>query len=193
MDKSNGYEEIAPWFIHTRGMEINGIGVSVVRDWACTLGKGSSVLDLGCGTGIPITNVLLDQGMLVHGIDASPTLVKVFQQNFPNTIVTCEAVEDSSFFDKKFDGIIAVGLLFLLSEETQVMLLKKAANSLAQNGKLLFTSPVIETRWNDVMTGQQSISLGSEKYEEILSESGVVLLSGFEDEGNNYYFNAVKV
>jgi 2-polyprenyl-3-methyl-5-hydroxy-6-metoxy-1,4-benzoquinol methylase len=119
MDKSNGYEGIAPSFIKARGQTINGIGTSSVRTWAQTLPQGSTVLDLGCGTGIPISRVLTDEGLTVYGIDASATLVKAFRQNLPQSPVAYESVEDSLFFNRKFDGIIAWGLMFLLPNGAQ--------------------------------------------------------------------------
>ncbi|MGV8135743.1 MAG: class I SAM-dependent methyltransferase [Mangrovibacterium sp.] len=74
--------------------------------------QGSLVLDLGCGTGIPISKVLIDAGMIVYGIDASPTLINEFRRNFPNNPVACEPAENSSFFTCKFDAIISWGIDF---------------------------------------------------------------------------------
>jgi len=192
-DKSSGYEEIAAMFIHQRGQNLMGIGASSVRHWTQTLPPHSTVLDLGCGTGIPLAKVLVDEGMVVYGVDASPTLVKAFQQNFPSTVVACESVEDSSFFNRKFDGIIAWGLLFLLSKEAQARVIQKVANALHTGGKLLFTAPNQATEWEDILTGRLSVSLGAEKYDELLSDAGLSLMEGFEDEGENHYFNAVKI
>jgi ubiquinone/menaquinone biosynthesis C-methylase UbiE len=72
MDESNGYDRIADTYIESRGRAIDGIGVSTVRAWAGTFGKGSVVLDLGCGTGIPVTRILIEAGLNVYAIDASP-------------------------------------------------------------------------------------------------------------------------
>src|SRR5687767_13416223 len=118
-DQSNGYEQVAKRFIERRGMDVDGVGASVVRRWSKGLSPGASVLDLGCGTGIPISKVLMDADMNIHGIDASPTMVETFRKNFPTTPVACEAVEDSLFFNRTFDVIIAWGLIFLLPERTQ--------------------------------------------------------------------------
>jgi SAM-dependent methyltransferase len=192
MDKSNGYEGIAPLFIKTRGQALNGIGTSSVLNWARTLPVNATVLDLGCGTGIPISKILMDEGMRVYGIDASPTMVKAFQENFPATCVACESIEDSFFFNRTFDAIIAWGVFFLLSPTAQARLISKAAAALPKGGRLLFTSPHLPVEWIDVMTGQPSISLGADKYKELLAIWGFSVLEEFIDEGENYYFSAVK-
>lgn len=193
MDQSNGYERIAVSFIKRRGQDVDGVGASMVRGWSKDLSTGSTVLDLGCGTGIPISKVLIDEGMNVHGVDGSQTMVRSFKQNFPNSPVACEAVEDSLFFNRKFDAIIAWGLLFLLQEETQAAIIKKAGIALGTGGRLLFTSPAQRLEWDDVMTGQRSVSLGRDKYVILLAESRLSLISEFEDEGENHYFSAVKL
>ena len=192
MDTSNGYENIAARFIKMRGQSIHGIGVSSVRNWTQTLLPGSSVLDLGCGTGIPISKVLIEEGMTVYGIDASATLIHEFQQNFPEVAVACEPVENSLFFNRKFDAIIAWGLIFLLSGDAQIKVIQKAASALQPGGKLLFTAPCQQTEWEDILTKQPSRSLGAEKYKKVLSASGLTLIEEFEDEGENHYFNSTK-
>jgi cyclopropane fatty-acyl-phospholipid synthase-like methyltransferase len=193
MDKSNGYEDIAQLYINGRGQAQRGIGSSTVSSWAKTIPTGSVVLDLGCGTGLPISKIFIDEGMTVYGVDASPTMTKTFHQNFPDMPIACEAVEDSLFFDRTFDAIIAWGLIFLLPEESQIMLIKKAAIALRSGGKFLFTSPPQAIAWNDAMTEQASRSLGAEKYKELILTSGLSLINESEDEGENHYYNAVKI
>jgi len=193
MDQSNGYEAVAAKFMASRGQDVQGTGTSSVRRWARSLPQGAAVLDLGCGTGIPVSQVLTEEGMRVYGIDASATLIRAFRQNFPTAPHACEAVEDSLFFHRTFDAIIAWGLLFLLSEEAQTQVIHKAAEALRSGGRLLFTAPYQQTAWKDIMTGQASRSLGAERYQELLLKSGLSLAEEFEDEGKNYYYSAVKV
>jgi len=193
MDKSNGYEDIATRFIEVRGQNVNGTGTSSVHNWCRSLPRGASVLDLGCGTGIPISKVLNEEGMSVYGVDASPTLINEFRQNFPDNPVACEPAEDSLFFNCTFDAIISWGLIFLLSKEAQAKVIKKAAGALRTGGKFLFTAPSQETEWEDAMTGQASRSLGAENYKKLLSASGLTLIEEFEDEGENHYFNTIKI
>ncbi|WP_221233918.1 class I SAM-dependent methyltransferase [Neolewinella aquimaris] len=192
MDKSNGYEKIASRFIELRGKATDGIGAATVRKWARTLPPGASILDLGCGTGLPITKVLVEEGMRVYAIDASPTLLRAFRQNFPSVPARRESVAESSFFDLQYGAVIAIGLMFLLPPTEQGAMIQKAADHLRTGGKLLFTAPRVKTEWKDVLTGEQSVSLGAERYKTVLSEAGLSLLAEFEDEGGNYYFDAVK-
>lgn len=68
-DPSNGYEAAADAFMAGRGT--SSVGVGTVRSWAQSLPRGSAVLDLGCGDGMPISQALLDAGLAVWGVDAS--------------------------------------------------------------------------------------------------------------------------
>ena len=192
-DLSNGYERVANEYIQIRGRNIRGIGSESIRRWAKEFQPHSSILDLGCGTGIPVTKILIEYGIHAFAIDASPTLVQTFRENFPHTPINCEAIEDSKFFDREFDGIIAIGLIFLLPKEVQERLIEKSANALKMGGKLMFTSPQIKTSWEDLLTGEVSTSLGALNYKEILKKNGFNLIQEFKDEGDNYYFNSIKI
>lgn len=193
MDKSNGYESVAATFMRHRGKSVSGIGTSAIRQWVRALPTGAVVLDLGCGTGLPITHVLVEEKLTVYGIDASPTLVAAFRQNFPGAPVACEAAEESTFFNRQFDAVIAVGLLFLVPEHVQETIIQKVSRALNPGGKFLFTSPFVKTEWIDILTGQGSTSPGADTYQAWLSASGLTLQGEFEDEGDNHYYDAIKV
>jgi SAM-dependent methyltransferase len=194
MDRSNGYENIAAQFLARRGnaRSTAGIGVTTVRKWARTLPPGAAVIDLGCGSGIPLTQVLVTEGLNVCAVDASPSLVFAFRQNFPNIPVACEGIEDSAFFARTFDAVLAWGLLFLLSPEQQQLVLQRITRILNPGGRLLFTSPAKPVSWNDVMTGLESRSLGAEEYKRQLQSLGLSLRNEHEDEGQNHYYDAIK-
>jgi hypothetical protein len=52
-DPANGYEIAAPEYRRRR--EQSSIGVATVRAWARSLPRDGAILDLGCGTGVPIS------------------------------------------------------------------------------------------------------------------------------------------
>ncbi|WP_215240087.1 class I SAM-dependent methyltransferase [Dyadobacter helix] len=192
MDQSNGYEYHAETFIRCRSKGTNGVGAASVRRWGKVLPPKATVLDLGCGTGDPVSRALQDEGLALYGIDASPSMIQLFRQNFPNAPAACEAAEDSSFFNRQFDAIIAWGLLFLLPEKKQEIVIRKMANALYTEGKLLFTAPSQKMKWEDAITALESISLGAQRYKELLEASGLLLIGEFEDEGGNHYYHSVR-
>lgn len=195
MDRSNGYEGVAAEFLAGRGSRRGhsaGIGVKEVRKWARTLARGAAVIDIGCGTGFPITQVLVAEGLNVFGVDAAPSFVEAFRRNFPDTPVACEAVQDSRFFDRTFDGVLAWGPMFLLSAEEQRRLIQRFAEILVPGGRLLFTSVAESVVWKDAMTGLESRSFGAEEYRKQLSAADLAILSEYEDAGQSHYFDAFK-
>jgi ubiquinone/menaquinone biosynthesis C-methylase UbiE len=187
-DMANGYEERAAEFMRWRHPHI---GQKMARDWASVFAPGATVLELGCGDGV-ISEVLVEAGLTLYAVDASPTLLRAFRERFPNVQTECAAAEESSYFDRWFDGAIAVGLIFLLPEDAQRIVLSKVANVLKQGGRLLFTAPRQACSWVDELTKRESRSLGLEAYESLLRGLGFDVSSGRVDEGENHYFFAVK-
>lgn len=195
MDRSNGYEGIAKEFLRYRGSaatRANAIGVEEVRRWSRKLQRGSSVIDLGCGSGFPITVVLVEEGLEAFGVDAAPSMVAAFRENLPGTPVLCEPVLESALFGRKFDAVLSIGLMFLLKDEEQERLIRKFAEILRPGGWLLFTAPAKPGTWRDAMTGLESVSLGGERYRELLGAAGLRVADEYEDAGENHYFEGVK-
>ena len=188
-DKSHGYEALAETFVRVRNKRI---GPSIVREWCGSLAPGSTVLDLGCGSGVPITEVLVEAGFAVYGVDASPTMIRAFQERFPQAEAECGAVEESTFFDRTFDGAVAWGLIFLLPADVQALVITKVAEALRAGGRFLLTSPRGPVRWKDGMTDEESVSFGAEAYEAMLLAQGLAVTDHAVDEGENYYYFSVK-
>ena len=163
-----------------------------VRKWAKTLARGASVIDLGCGPGFPITVVLVEEGLQVFGVDAAPSFVAAFERNLPGTPVLCESVLESCLFNRSFDAVLSMGLVFLLQAEDQHRLIRRFAEILVPGGRLLFTATAKPAVWNDAMTGGESISFGAEEYRNLLGTAGITVAEEYEDEGENHYFDAFK-
>lgn len=189
-DASNGYEAVADDFIAIRNR--SSIGADTVRNWAKSLKPGGDVLDIGCGHGSPIAKTLIEQAFKVYGVDASPRLVAAFRERFPNAQVECAAVEDSQWFNRRFDGVVALGLIFLLRADTQATVIRKVSSSLVPGGQFLFTAPYQQCAWQDLLTNRECISLGSVAYRDLLESAGLALIGDGEDEGQNYYYFARK-
>lgn len=187
-DRSNGWEAVAQRLIAGR----TRIGAETVRSWSRGLPAGASVLDLGCGAGVPVAETLIAQGCRVSGIDAAPSLVEAFRRRFPETQVACEAVEESDFFGRTYDGIVAIGLMFLLPPEAQRTVFHRVAAALTPRGRFLFSAPTQAASWPDLTTERLSVSLGDAAYRRALSDAGLELVGESVDEGENHYYEAAR-
>lgn len=185
-DLSNGWEAVAHCFIES------SIGVATVKAWTSLLPARSAVLDLGCGPGSLRSAALNRVDFAVHAVEAAPSSARAYQQRFPAALVACEAVEDTRFFGRLFDGALAWGLLFLLSPDTQRLTIPRIAAALRPGARFLFTAPAQRCTWADNSTGRPSHSLGAAEYEAVLAESHLSLVAQYEDEGQNHYYDAVK-
>src|SRR6266576_4249694 len=63
-DRSNGYEAAAERFMSARNPRI---GAVTVRRWSQILSSRCSVLDLGCGHDVPVSQTLIAQGFTIYG------------------------------------------------------------------------------------------------------------------------------
>lgn len=115
-------------------------------------------------------------------------MLAAFRTRFPDAIAECSAVEDSEFFGRSFDAVVAWGLMFLLSPELQELLVAKVAGALKAGGHFLFTSPRQRCEWSDNLTGRRSVSLGEDAYRGLAEAAGLNVVGNTEDDGENYYF-----
>lgn len=188
-DHSAGWEAVSDQFIAVR----SEVGAELVLGWATDrLPRSTAILDIGCGSGVPIAKGLVDVGFSVWGVDASPSLISAYRINLPDMPAVCEPAQDSSFFDRTFVGVISIGLIFLLGEGDQQKLLTSVANVLEPGGRFLFSAPREVCRWNDTLTGRASMSLGADAYAAHLTSVGLRLDGCRSDEGGNNYYEAVK-
>ncbi len=189
-DSSAGYEAVANDYMIRRAR--GRIGARTVETWVLTLPSGASVLDVGCGGGIPLAEVLLAQGLTVYGIDPSSSMVSALKSRFPSVAVECESIAESALFHRHFDAALAWGVLFLLSADEQAEAIRKVAAALRPGGKFLFTAPAQRCEWDDNLTGLRSRSLGGDEYRAICRAVQLAVVAEDADEGENHYFFAEK-
>src|ERR1700743_364394 len=67
-------------------------------------------------------------------------------------------------------SVVAWGLIFLLAETDQRLVLRRAADALRPNGRLIFTAPNEAVAWKDSITEMPSLSLGATVYEAFLQD-----------------------
>lgn len=78
------------------------------------LEPGSRVLDVGCGTGVPVAKMLADAGMDIVGSDVAPQMVKHAQKSVKGTFEVANMVDyqPSGTFDAIFIIYSQLGLSY---------------------------------------------------------------------------------
>src|ERR1051325_1029531 len=110
------YDLIADWYAKGRDLTV---GVPEVTSLLASLPEGASVLDVGCGTGMPLTTTLLVAGCKVVGVDSSLPMLEQFQANCPDTPFVYAPIQTAQLHGQMFDAAIAWGVLFHLEHEEQ--------------------------------------------------------------------------
>lgn len=102
-------------------------------------GPGSSILDLGCGSGEPIAAELVDGGHRVTGVDSSPSLIALCRARMPQQQWIVADMRDLDLADRH-DGILAWNSFFHLPIDAQRRMFPIFAKHLRSGGPLMFTS-----------------------------------------------------
>lgn len=191
MDSAQAYEVYAHEFLRDRDKSL--IGTQVVEQWCRTFPKGATVIELACGGGYPITRVLHAAGLQLWAVESSPTLATEFRLRFPSIPLQSARVQESDFFARKYQGAIAIGLIFLLPEQEQATLISRVSEILELGGRFLFMAPIQAGTWKDMNTGIECTSLGQKRYEELLRNGGLHVVATYTDVGENNYYDAKKV
>ena len=89
------------------------------------LSNNAKVLDLGCGSGVPIARYLSEKGYAITGVDSSEVMLEMAQQNFPiekypnhrwilGDMRNVQLNENANYnTDSIFDGILAWDSFFI--------------------------------------------------------------------------------
>ncbi len=102
------------------------------------LPANGQVLDVGCGTGKPITEYLLKHSFQLTGIDAASKMLEIAKSRFPQAIWINMDMRELNLTNK-FDGIISWDGFFHLNQQEQRQVLSLFAKHLSPNGVLLLT------------------------------------------------------
>ena len=129
------------------------------------LPKNADVLDLGCGTGIPLGKILYDLNFKVTGVDVSDQMIKRYKKNLPNSKTFRMPMTDIKWTNK-FDGILSSYSLLCLPLNDFSTMSKKITKALRKNGLFLMFLNEGDSKDGQIqeVQGQQMFSTGvSEK------------------------------
>jgi len=104
------------------------------------LPPGGSVLDLGCGCGVPVARDLAAGGLAVTGVDISEVQIRRARELAPGAEFVRGDVTSVEFGLDSFDAVVSFFALIHLPLEDQPSLLKRIATWLRPGGLFLATT-----------------------------------------------------
>ena len=184
------YDLIADWY----GSERGRVGVAEALAVAGTLPRGSRILDVGCGNGVPITEALVKAGHRVVGLEMSAEMLARFRVNLPATTAVRGDVRRCPFSAASFDAAISWGMLFHLPRADQAAALVSMSGVLKPGAPFLFTAAEIEDADEAGITGTMNDVTfhyyGVPSYRTLLEAHGFALVDVHDDPGVSTYFLA---
>lgn len=103
------------------------------------LPSAATVLDLGCGAGVPVASQLAGQGFRVTGVDSSPTFIALCRERLPGHEFLVGDMR-SLELSRQFDGLLAWDSFFHLAPDDQRRMFEVFARHAAPAAVLMFNS-----------------------------------------------------
>jgi cyclopropane fatty-acyl-phospholipid synthase-like methyltransferase len=111
---------------------------ALVERFVAQLPVGARVVDLGCGSGEPITRFLSDAGLDVIGVDSAARLLDYARRAVPHATFVLDDIRTVELIGS-FDGIVAWDSVFHIPRDDHAGLFTRMAEWLKPGGHLLLS------------------------------------------------------
>jgi SAM-dependent methyltransferase len=184
-----GYDKVSHAY-RTDGFDYDRSGYKTYLSWLePRLRPGASILDLGCGCGVPVAQVLSRQHH-VTGVDISPVQIERARKLVPTARFICTDMATLDVEPDSLDSIVAFYSIIHVPLDEQPRLFVKLARWLKPGGHLLASVghtnwTGTEVNWRGVEGATMYWSHGDARmYRGWLEQVGLVILEeGFLPEG----------
>ena len=188
---SSGYDQISEWYLNlNRGSKY---GMEFVRKAINKDDFKSNALDIGCGVGGEILNLLQETGYSITGVDISQRMLEVAVGKYPKVDFFHSDFMDWAS-DDNYSLIVAWDSLFHLPSYLQVRALEKALHLLDSGGIFIFTGGGIDGdiwgEMNGVKFSYGSIAIS--KCVDTVEKSGCSILYIERDQDDDHIVYIVK-
>lgn len=141
-------------------------------------GTRPSVLDLGCGSGVPIARFLIERGCAVTGVDAATAMIAIARANLPAMRWIVGDMRRLAL-GERFDAVLAWNSFFHLTADDQRGMFAVFRDHVAPGGRLLFTAGPEAGEAIGELYGRRlyHASLASAEYRELLDRHGFEVLT----------------
>ena len=131
-----GYDKIATRYTATRNVDSNSEDIRLLKLLAERLPKGAMILDAGCGSGRPVTQ-LLAESFAVTRVDFAEKQLHIAKTSVPNAGFICADLSHMPFKDEAFDAICSYYSIIHIPREEHSKLLTGFHRILRADGLVL--------------------------------------------------------
>ncbi|MEM8917548.1 MAG: class I SAM-dependent methyltransferase [Pseudomonadota bacterium] len=137
------------------------------------LPPGASLLDLGCGSGVPVAGYFLDQGFSVVGVDYAETMIALARQRYPAAEWHVGDIRNVDVTGQ-FDGIYSWDGFFHLNVEEQRIAVPDLCARIRSGGAILLTVGTGQGEVTGTVGGETvyHASLDPEEYDRLFRQNG---------------------
>lgn len=177
MMNRDSYNKIAPQWASARN-EFFGREREYLDAVLSSVPAGSTILDMGCGTGRPMAEYITGQGHHVLGVDQSEAMLAIAGKNLPGekwVLSTMEAYEPQD----SYQGALLWDSLFFIPRTEHEPIIRKVVRGLPSGGRLMLTvGGSAHPAFTDFMYGEEFYydSHTPEETERLIRQSGCRLV-----------------
>ncbi len=110
-----------------------------VRAFSKKLRKNASVLDVGCGAGVPVDDILTKAGHEVVGLDLSPSLISMARKMVPGASYNVSDMRNLKHGEYMVDGVVCLYAIFHIPRSEHQKMIETFASFLPSGGWLLIS------------------------------------------------------
>lgn len=141
----DGYNKIAEEYYSKRILFKNE---REIQEFLAHLPESGTVLDIGCGGGIPVLRTLVDNGYNAKGIDFSHGMLTLAKQNVPEAELILGDITKTDFVPESLDGIISTYAFIHIFRTQHPLLYLKIFSWLKPGGIMLVSTA--STEWEEI-------------------------------------------
>jgi SAM-dependent methyltransferase len=173
----DGYNRIADDYLAARTRSLEQ--VRLLDDLASRLPEKASILDAGCGAGVPVTQILSAR-FDVTGVDFSEAQIDLARKNVPHARLICQDMTRLDFPDGTFDAICSFYAIIHIPREEHRPLFLNFHRMLKPGGHALLclgAENLIDDIEDDFFGERMYWShFDADTYHQMLKETGFLIL-----------------
>lgn len=172
-----GYTKIAQAYHKQRDRYVND---TLLKKFAKNVEKGSKVLDLGCGAGVPVAKFLSRNGYKVTGVDFAEGMIKLARKNVPNAKFIRMDMTKMKFPANSFDGAVSFYAIIHVPREKHAKIYRDLHRVL-KPGAVIFVNASGSDSWEGYNENYLGVKMfwsfyGPKKTLRIIKDSGFKIL-----------------